>query len=355
MAIEDINDAGGDIAKMIIKRSEENKKYQASNIIIDTMEQRILQNAAKQGMSEDAAKAMTKSFDALRKAKLEPSETMAMGKMLAPDIFQDDLTRAIKQSTLQKNEAQNASVNLPQDLTPLGKEATPEEKSAFLDKLPPELAQTVQGFADYSLDPTKVASMRTGERQTILAATKMFDPSFDMKKYPAQADYVKQLSRTENGTVGAKVNSANTLISHLGLLSDQVDKLKNTNLKPANAIINLAKDMTGDTSITDFQQAKSVVDSELETLLTNVGATQQGLEARRQLLSDNASYDQMKSSIQTIGHILQARTRPLEQQYEQLFNKPAGETIIHADSRSILQRIYSGKSSESKSYSKLWS
>ena len=342
-----------DLIKDKIKKNDDERK---SSAIFDIIHQKVAADAEASGQTSEQINDLSKKFDKLSKVGFSPDEATNIGKLISPDLFKSDIAKAIQEQTLNQKQQMNSMTNLPPDLTSLGKDATPEEKSLFLDKLNPELAQTVQGISDYSLDPTKLASMRTGERVAVLAATKMFDPTFDMKKYPAQQDYIKQLSRTENGTIGNKVNSANTLISHLDLLNNQVDKLKNTNLKPANAIINLAKDISGDASITDFKQSKAVVDSELEVLLTNVGATQQGLEARRTLLSENAGYEQMKSAIKTIGHILQARTHPLEQQYIQLFGKEPGDIILHNDSKATLNRIYSNKpSSEKKSYSSLWS
>ena len=340
--------SNSDIMKEKIKRNFDKAR---SDSLIDVFSSKVLE-----GLPEEDQKKEKQRFEKMKAIGLEPSQVDTTFKALYPDKFKSDVAQAIQEQTLLQKQQQNAANTLPTGLPQLRKDSTPEEKSAFLDMLPPELATNIQGIANYELDPTRIASLRTGERSTLIAATKMFDPTFDMKKYPAQQQYVKDLADTKRGTVGGIVNSANTLVGHLGFLDEQIEKLKNTNLKPANAIINLAKDVTGDPSITNYEQAVTVVNSEIETLLSGVGVTQEGLRVRDKLLSKNAGYEQMKSAIRTLGHIMQARTHPLEQQYESLFNKPAGDTILHSDSKDTLNRLY-GNSSESskKSYSNLWS
>lgn len=353
-----IDKMGENIASMILERKKQKTQEAQTSLVLNSLEDRISQTAK----TPEEVEAFHKTVDSLRKAKLSVAELSTVGKAIAPDLFQDDLTRAIKENSklmgdekLQQAQQQNAMSSIPIDLPTLKQDSTPEEKTAFLDKLNPQLAANVQAVANYELDP-KSFPLRSGERSALFAATKKYDPSFDQKLYPTQQAYMKEMASNKRGTIGGTINSANTLVAHLDLLDQQVDKLKNTNLKPQNAVVNLAKQITGDSSITDFEQAKAVVDSELEVLLSGVGATQQGLAARRTLLSENAGYDQMKSAIKTIGHVLQARTHPMEQQYESLFKKPAGDTILHADSKATLDRFYAGdKSSKKKSYSSLWS
>lgn len=104
MAIGDIQRGAEDASnKVFLALNERRKKQQESvqsNVIINAMEDKITREMTKQGLSEDSIAASIKAFDQLRKGGLAPSETMAIGKMMAPDIFQDDLTRAIKQSNL---------------------------------------------------------------------------------------------------------------------------------------------------------------------------------------------------------------------------------------------------------------
>lgn len=75
-----------DAIKAKIKANEESR---VSGTIIDSLEARIAQNAAKSGNAGEL-EGFSKSFDALRKAKLSASETLAVAKAIAPDMFSTD-------------------------------------------------------------------------------------------------------------------------------------------------------------------------------------------------------------------------------------------------------------------------
>ena len=69
-----------------IKANEESRQ---SGLIIDTLEARITQNATQSGLPPEQLSGFSKSFDALRKAKLSAAETLSVAKAIAPDQFKD--------------------------------------------------------------------------------------------------------------------------------------------------------------------------------------------------------------------------------------------------------------------------
>lgn len=83
-AAKSSSDATLEMLKEKIKQNEESRQ---SGMIIDTLEAKIVENALKSGKSPEEATALSKAFDGVRKAKLSASETMAMAKVIQPELF----------------------------------------------------------------------------------------------------------------------------------------------------------------------------------------------------------------------------------------------------------------------------
>lgn len=75
-----------DIMKEKMKQNDEARK---SSFVIDSLESRIVENALRDKKSPEDISALSKSFDALRKAKLTASETLTVAKTLDPSLFND--------------------------------------------------------------------------------------------------------------------------------------------------------------------------------------------------------------------------------------------------------------------------
>jgi hypothetical protein len=156
MAIEDIQRGAEDASNKIFLALNERRKKQEesvqSNTIINAMEDKINREMTKQGLSEDAIAASIKAFDQLRKGGLAPTETMAIGKMLAPDIFQDDLTRAIKQTTLANKQAE------PEEVKAIGDAIISGEQPPDMTRLYGKSAAIKAYLATKGFDLTKAST-----------------------------------------------------------------------------------------------------------------------------------------------------------------------------------------------------
>jgi hypothetical protein len=87
-----------DAMKEKIKKNDESRK---TSLILDTLESRIVQDAKSKGMADEEIAGLSKGLDGLRKVKdLSAAEAITIGKAIAPDIFQDEITRALKQANL---------------------------------------------------------------------------------------------------------------------------------------------------------------------------------------------------------------------------------------------------------------
>jgi len=209
-----------------------------------------------------------------------------------------------------------------------------EQRAEILASLPPDLAENVQAAGEYRLDATKLYGLRnnSGDRAKFDALINRIYPGWDMKKYTQRQKYITDLA---SGKLNQQVLAANTLTKHLDTFDQTIDNLKNTNSKPANAIINFAKDITGDPSITDFKFAKEIVNSEMQRLLTQVGVTQEGMNRVSAMLSNNAGFDQMKSNVQLLKTIMKGRLEPLRSQYKNIMGEEENGQIVFPDTRDL--------------------
>ncbi len=243
--------------------------------------------------------------------------------------------------------------------------STPEGRQAFLKSLPEEQQALVNGLGDYSLDLSKISSLRNNDREKLTGITKRVFPEFDMKQYEARKKFMDDvMDSSSTGSFGSKSLSMNTLIGHLGELKNDMTVLNNTGSPPANAVINLAKQLTGDSSITDYKLAKTNVESEIENLLTASGVTQQGLAHRLSILPDNASKQAMDDYLKTIGRTIAVRGNAMEGVFKTRLGKDAGNYVYNPGSRESLQSIMKGGNGENdiksgagsdKDFSHLWS
>lgn len=228
-----------------------------------------------------------------------------------------------------KNTQASAITSL--DISQLKQAKTPEERQALLDQLPPEVAKNVQLVGEYNSEANKVYGLRnnSGDRAKFDALVGMAYPGFDMKKYPQRQAYMNDLAK---GKLNQQVIALNTVKKHLDTFDQSIDALNNGNFTPKNAIINAAKELSGDPSITDFKLAQRVVYSEMERLLTGVGVTQQGLEHLNAIISGKAGYRQMKDQVALLKTIINGRMQPLRMQFKNVMGKDESGEIVFPNS-----------------------
>ncbi len=228
------------------------------------------------------------------------------------------------------------TTTVPSELKPLSLQATEEEKQSFLSSFPPEKQEIIKGIADYTLDPAKTSSLfRSNERQTMIGLTKMYNPNFDMKAFTAAQQY-----QNPNTKIGQNVASLNTLVGHIGYLKSAIENLKASGQPLENAVVLTARNLTGDPTITNYDQAKEVVDNELQRALTGVGVTQEGMARQGGILpSRKFGTKQAEQYIKALSHILDTRLGILETGYRQQVRRDPENLIRYPETKEILNNI----------------
>jgi hypothetical protein len=267
--------------------------------------------------------------------KPKPGQYLTVGDKLYrqnPELFAN--LAALKTSS-------TTNINIPQSLsTPESKNYTPEQ---VLSQLSPDTAAVVKGLTDYSLDPTKVTSMRGNQRMEITGLAKRVDPNFNMTLYPARADYMKNVY---GGKIYDNTIALNTLASHLDNADQTIENLHAQKLPAANFVMMMYKQLSGDPTPVDYNVAKDVVDNEVQRLLTQAAVTVEGKRMQSAILpSKNASYAQMKQYIKSLAHIADQRGQNMESAFVERMGKHSGGLIINPKSKDIYTRI-------TKSYTK---
>jgi hypothetical protein len=259
--------------------------------------------------------------------------------IIKPTITTDEKGRiktSITRVTNPKFSKQQTSVssisNL--DINTLPKNIDEQQKEEILGQLPSDIAENVKAAGEYRLDATKLYGLRnnSGDRAKFDALVNKLYPGWDMKKYSQQQGYVNDLA---SGQLNKQVISLNTLAKHLTTFEQTVDSLKNTNVKPQNAVINMAKNITGDPTITDFNMAREIVYSELQRTVTGAAVTQEGLNRVDKILSPNAGYNQMEGNIKILKEIVKGRIKPLQTQYKNIMGKDESGQILFPESSKI--------------------
>lgn len=210
------------------------------------------------------------------------------------------------------------------------------QQDAFLKSLSPADATLVKGFADYQLDPTKVASLRGNDRARLLALTQQYDPTFDMSQFGARTAMRKSIT---SGNYSQSLNSANLVIQHLDELKKAGEALGNhdglgTLLNgPTNAI----KGMTGDPTITRFNEAKQAVGTELAKVFKGTGVSDvQAIEDWQRTFDASNSPEQLQQAIATAVTLLKSRIDTIQNQYQSAMGKPVNFAYLTPHSRQVL-------------------
>lgn len=238
-----------------------------------------------------------------------------------------------------------AALNIAEDLPA---DATPEVKTAWMQKLPPIAQETIQGLTSYQYDPSKFASLRSDERTKYLALARKYDPSFNMMEYPKRQKYLNSISDPST-FAGRNIISLNTLAHHLTQLDEEIEANKGVNFKPTQTALNWAREVSGDPSITDEKIAQKVVKDELEKALAGT-VTQEALRDFDKVFNANTGYNAKKNAIKTFVKIVKGRIQPYREQFKQVLKRDEAGEIINPESQSIFDKYLapakeSGKSS----------
>ena len=223
-------------------------------------------------------------------------------------------------------------------------------REAWLNSLPSSYGMgrfkdLIKGIADYDMNAqTRYGGMQQGQA-AILDAVKKYDPSFDMKEYPARA---KAMMNLTSGDDHKKVVNLNTVGKHLGDAVEVVQGLGNSNFTPQNFITNWFKNITGETGPVDYATAKNFLDNEV----TNYLSQNQGTDAERRVLQDivnvNGGPKQLITNLYRAANMVHGKADVLINDYANTFGSAKrgdkiyqrfADKILQSDTRASFDRL----------------
>lgn len=206
-----------------------------------------------------------------------------------------------------------------------------------LSDLTPAEAATAKGLANYTLPISILSRMQPAQKERLIQHAQAIEPNFDVKQYPIREALQKSFT---SGPDAANIASLNTVIGHLGRLSDAASELHNRSITPWNAIANEAASLTGNSAPTKFEQTKAAVASEMAKLFKGTGSpTDSGIREWEKTLSSSSSPEQLKTAIDGAVELMQSRADALRQKYENGFAKPNERGWLNTQSKAVLRKL----------------
>lgn len=204
-----------------------------------------------------------------------------------------------------------------------------EAQSGSLDT-----SSIVDGMIDGTLDITKIANIRSGDRAKYIALAKQKDPSFN------QANYAVRLKTQENFAPGGKGNdqvvSLNTFAGHAGDANDLIQSLRNTNIAYINKPLNKVAEALGNDKIGPMRAALEAAKDEYLNFLKNGHAPQESeIKLGDKLVNPDLSPAQLQSTLRQMAKTVIIRGLAVNDGYKRVMGRNL-DGILSPEAQSVL-------------------
>lgn len=195
----------------------------------------------------------------------------------------------------------------------------------------------VAGMLDGSLDITKIANLRDGERERLVGLAKAQDPTFNMQTYADRLQTSKSFAAGGKGS--DQIVSLNTFAGHLAEANDGIESLRNTNSQLVNSAWNSLSEKFGNTALAPQRAALEAVKDEYLNFLKAGHAPQEAeLKVADGLLSTSQTPAQTQSTLRKMAQIVKIRTDSMSFAYQRTMGKPLPD-VYDPDTVSTLAKF----------------
>jgi len=209
-----------------------------------------------------------------------------------------------------------------------------ERNEQALAGVKPGVANVVKMVVDGRMPLPSGFALRSPYWQNILNIAASYEPGFDATQWRVRLDTRVDFAK---GKAAQNVRSLNTLVDHLGKLTDIIGELDNYNFPTWNYISNWSASQVGDPRVVKFKTAAQAVESEAITLFKGTGATDQEIKELRSSFDVNGSPAQQLGAAKTVMQLAFGRMGALESQYENAFRKARDFQFLNDKSRKVLK------------------
>lgn len=205
----------------------------------------------------------------------------------------------------------------------------------FLQSIPIQWRKTVDKIARYEEDPTKVASMRGGMRETLSQWVNQVNPGYKADEFAVRAPTRKAYT---TGTQGQQITAINTAIGHLDQLAPIVARLDNGSFTPGNEAYNKLKTIFGSSKVTNFDTLKDALAGEVASVLSKGSATVSGIAAEKAKINSASSPEQLADYVRTQIPIMGSKLAGLDYAFHQAMGEDDTYSALSPSSKKILAK-----------------
>jgi hypothetical protein len=203
----------------------------------------------------------------------------------------------------------------------------------YLSTLPTGMGQLVKSIAEGKVDPSKAASMRYGNREAIMQRVLQYDPTYNQTRPKVYADFT-------TGKTAQNITSMNTVVAHMGTVSELADALKNGNLQTANAVVNRIRTEFGKPEINNTEIAIQAMGNELMRVFRQVGAAQHEVESwEKKFNAAKGSPEQLNGALKVAGELLKGRLEAVNDQWKRGMGTENDYPVLSDKSKAALAKI----------------
>jgi hypothetical protein len=206
----------------------------------------------------------------------------------------------------------------------------------FLKTIPAQWRTTVKKIANYDEDPSRVASMRGGNREQLMAWVNQVNPAYDASTFTNRAPTRKAFT---TGTQGQQINAINTALGHISQITTLADQLENGGFTPANKAFNTISTLFGSAKVTNFDTLKDALAGEVSSVLAKGGATVSGIQEAKEKINASNSPTQLAGYVKTLIPVMGSKLAELNFQYHQAMGENDPFSALSPESRQTLTRL----------------
>lgn len=214
----------------------------------------------------------------------------------------------------------------------------------YLQTLPPQIATQVKALAEGRMQFPAGFALKSPYWQQMISAVSQYDPSFDAVNYASRA---KTRASFTSGADANNVTALNTAMAHLGTLSDNYNKLGNTDYPWLNQAVNYAGNKLGNRTIQtntgNVSADAEAVSHELAKVFRSTGMSEGEIDAWKQKITTDAGPAQSQAVINSALDLIDGRLSALGEKYSQgMGAAKQGIELLSPDAQKAYQKLRGG-------------
>ena len=196
-----------------------------------------------------------------------------------------------------------------------------------------EIDKSAKAIANYQMAPPTGAS-RSPAAVRLMAKVMEINPDFDANQYQSRR---KAESDFATGKQGQAVKSFNVALSHLDVLSQAGDALKNGNVKLFNKVAQSVASQTGNPAPTDFNAVKHIVGDEIVKAIVGSGGGVADRENAAKTVDAANSPAQLAGVINRYKQLMKGQLDGLKKQYSSTTGREDFDKFLTPEAQTDMQ------------------